>query len=328
MPSLDQRFEQSVQVASASSLHPGLQRVYESMPDDIGQTAHMLFNGPPGVGKYTQALTAICRYSPTGLRYEKLMSVGDDKQPYVVRISDVHFEVDMGTLGCHSRALWGTIFSKIVDSVNARTPPFGFVLCKNFHLTHKELLEVFYYYMGCPSVRLILLADNIGFLPRRIVERCFRVAVPRPAATKLRASGLCISPVSNLKSRTLRQRLAETPHCAACRQLERFIAPGPDCVQLSYSELRTTLYDLLIRQYSIPMCVWSLIEGLADGGHIMAEQHKHVFEVVASFFRFYNNNYRPIYHLEWLCYSLRRVLSGKTAHMYILGRNVVSASEE
>ena len=305
MPSLDQKFESYVQISKDNSLHPGLTRVYESLPPDIKNAVHLLIHGPSGVGKYTQALISLEKYSPSGLRYEKIMKVGDDRHPYVMRISDVHFEVDMETLGCHSRTLWSAIHSHVVDSVCTRSEPVGFILCKNFHKIHKELLEVFYYYMSHSSTRFILLSEHIGFIPRKIIDRCLRIPVPRPAIARLRAAGLPCIQVDNLKSISdVQQQIEkrENPLCATVLQMI-ITAETPD-----YVALRTVFYELLIQQHSIANCVWLLVQQLCKDGHCTPDKYTGLFERLCIFFRLYNNNYRPIYHLERLALSLRQLI--------------------
>ena len=305
MPSLDQKFECYVQTARNNSLHPGLARVYTSLPDSLKDAVHLLIHGPSGVGKYTQGLLSLEKYSPSGLRYDKIMKAGDDKHPYVMRISDVHFEVDMETLGCHSRTLWSAIHSHVVDSVCTRSPPVGFIMCKNFHKTHKELLEVFYYYMSHKSTRFILLSEHIGFLPRKIVDRCLRIPVPRPALARLRVAGLPDEPVHNLKSVSEAQQQVEKREVPLCESVLQMIVADetPD-----YVALRTLFYELLIRQHSIADCVWWLSRQLCDDGHCPPEKYIGLFTRLCLFFHLYNNNYRPIYHLERLAFSLRELI--------------------
>lgn len=319
MPSLDQRFEKYISSADKTNLHPSLMRVYSSLPEELSDAPHLLFHGPPGCGKYTQALLALKKYSPTGLRYDKIMRAGDDKQPYLIRISDVHFEVDMETLGCHSRTLWNTVYTKIVDSLAARSQPVGYIVCKNFHKTHKELIEIFYYYMSCSAVKLLILSDHVGFLPRKVFERCFRIHVPRPAKTKLKAAKLPFVEVSNLQLRSKAQqacgnRVDSAIDVIASAILEESVP--------NYIDLRMACYDLLIRQFSIPDCVWKIVQKLEHNGVVNNECYLDLFSVLVRFFRLYNNNYRPIYHLEYLAFSLRKIAH---PHRYMLGMGAESS---
>ena len=306
MPSLDERFEQYVANLEQCDFHPGVGKVRESCPDDISPMPHLLLNGPPGVGKYTQALGFVAKYSPSALRYEKRMEVTGEKTTYSLRISDVHFEVDMETLGCHSRTMWSTIHAQVVDAVRAKTPPIGFIICRNFHKTHKELLEVFYYYMATPEIRLILISDHIGFLPRRIIDRCFRIPLACPPASRVRAGGVRSDAVGNNMKGTTSERIAlshrQEPLCEALVALISSSSPA------DYAVLRSKFYDVLIQQHHMPAVVWALVRSLVLSGAISAEQLPRLFEVVCRFYRLYNNNYRPIYHLECLALEVKKIV--------------------
>lgn len=305
MPSLDERFEQYVANLEHCDFHPGVRKVRDSCPQNVSPMPHLLLNGPPGVGKYTQALGFVAKYSPSALRYEKRMEVTGEKSTYSLRISDVHFEVDMETLGCHSRAMWSTIHAQIVDAVRAKTPPVGFIICRNFHKTHKELLEVFYYYMATPEIRLILISDHIGFLPRRIIDRCFRIPLSCPPASRIRAGGvLCESVGKNMKSTTEERISLSDRHDPLCSALATLIS-SPD--PADYVSLRSKFYDVLIQQHHMPAVVWNLVRSLIISGAISTEKLPDLFKVICRFYRLYNNNYRPIYHLECLALEIRKI---------------------
>ena len=106
-----------------------------------------LLIGPPGVGKYTQMLRSIVKFSANELKYEKKISIAYLKQQYVFKISDIHYEIDMGLLGCNSKLLWHEIYQQILDIIFAKSEKFGIIVCKNFHEIHSELLDNFYSYM-------------------------------------------------------------------------------------------------------------------------------------------------------------------------------------
>jgi adenylate kinase family enzyme len=229
------------------SLHPELEELKSTFPKHISDFKNLIIYGSPGVGKYTQALTILQKYSPTKLKYDKKISVTyekqekktktstttskvvssnlhtgeetggsniinttsntkkkktetgegtmtsilqmkkvDKKQEYTYRISDIHYEIDMATLGCNSKLLWHDLFFQIVDiisvslnpsilhnehknkkeecllfsqenktlrensSTNNKIDKIGIILCKNFHAIHNELLDIFYSYIRHP----------------------------------------------------------------------------------------------------------------------------------------------------------------------------------
>ena len=98
-------FEEYVLENQSENLHPKLEKLYTRFPKKINKLKNLIFYGPSGIGKYTQMLKAIKKYSPSELKYEKKISVTYNKQQYFFKISDIHCEVDMSLLGCNSKML-------------------------------------------------------------------------------------------------------------------------------------------------------------------------------------------------------------------------------
>ena len=65
------KFEDYLANYSNNTLHPTYKSVYNDFPADIKELRNHIFYGPEGVGKYTQLLASINRYSPSKLTYEK-----------------------------------------------------------------------------------------------------------------------------------------------------------------------------------------------------------------------------------------------------------------
>ena len=75
------------------------------------------------------------------------MALSHNKCIYYLKISDIHYEIDMSLLGCNSKLLWHEIYNQIIDIITAKPNKQGIILCKYFHEIHNELLEIFYSYM-------------------------------------------------------------------------------------------------------------------------------------------------------------------------------------
>ena len=122
----DNHFETYVESALSKPLHPKLKTVYSTaFPSNVNHLKNVIFYGPPGTGKYSQMLACISRYSPTRLKYEKRLTISYNKETYFIKISDVHFEIDMSLLGCTSKLLWNEMHNQIVDVISARADPVG-----------------------------------------------------------------------------------------------------------------------------------------------------------------------------------------------------------
>ena len=319
------------------SLHPVIKKTFLSFPPDIQSLPSMIIHGPPGVGKYSHALYLISRYSPSHLKYEKRIAVAYNKETFFIKISDCHFEVDMSLLGCNSKHLWNEIYNQIQDIVGSRPQTTAFVMCKNFHKIHSELLETFYSYMLSTtehvSLKFIIISDHVSFIPDNILHRCKLVPFKRPTAVAYNKclKGACaatatatattaapstpfhstdiiketpvrltskfrLETITNIKA--LKSNVTELtePHENICNYIVGIII-SPDN-ELKYDALRECLYDLLTYDINIQECVWFILRRLIEQGLLLPEMMNDVMIQTYIFLQYFNNNYRPIYHLE------------------------------
>jgi len=84
-------FEDYLLAHKKQPLHPNLVKLYKTLPKTLATFKNIILYGPPGVGKYTQMLELISRYSPSQLKYEKKISVTYNKNTYFFKISDIHY---------------------------------------------------------------------------------------------------------------------------------------------------------------------------------------------------------------------------------------------
>ena len=177
MKFLETHFDEYNTAIQEYNLHPKLTKVFSKFPSSIEKLGNLIYYGPSGVGKYSQMLRSIQKYSPSHLKYEKKLSITYDKKQYFFKISDIHYEVDMSLLGCNSKLLWHDIYLQIVDIISAKTEKSGIIICKYFHEIHSELLENFYSYMqqnaaSSIDLKFILISEHISFIPDSILNCC------------------------------------------------------------------------------------------------------------------------------------------------------------
>ena len=67
---------------------------------------------------------------------------------------------------------------------------------------------------------------------------------------------------------------------------------------LKFLKFRDMLYDILIYNLDITDCVWYILSKFVSEGKIKRQHISSILIKTYSFFQYYNNNYRPIYHLE------------------------------
>ena len=67
-------FDYYIQKHKKQSMHPKLNMLYSKFPASVHNLKNLIFYGPVGVGKYTQVLSCIRKYSASELKYEKKIS--------------------------------------------------------------------------------------------------------------------------------------------------------------------------------------------------------------------------------------------------------------
>jgi hypothetical protein len=82
---------------------------------------------------------------------------------------------------------------------------------------------------------------------------------------------------------------------------------------LSFTQFRDTIYDILVYNLDIPECLWYVISYFIQR-NIFTENEVHgIMEKMYIFLKQYNNNYRPIYHLESIFFYIITIIQSKHA---------------
>lgn len=318
----DNHFEDYINSNKKKDIHVKLNNVYKNMSESINKMNNMIFYGPSGVGKYTQMLKCIRRYSQSDLKYEKKLNFTYNKQSYYIKISDVHYEVDMSLLGCNSKLIWHEIYNQILDSISAKKDKCGIIVCKYFHEIHSELLDIFYSYMQKNeyeqiNIKFILITEELSFIPPNIINCCQVVYVSRPSNTmykNLMKKGVngSIENVTNIK-------LLNVDGEKINSNLENIMIPYKmisdkiinnmkDLNGLNYLKFRDAIYDIFIYNLDLTDCIFYILTVLIREKLLKKEDISGVMKRTYSFFQYYNNNYRPIYHVEnYLLYLTSKV---------------------
>ena len=379
MKFFESHYDEYVKEVEEFSLHPEVNELFSTFPTSIHNLQNVILYGPKGVGKYSQSLYLISKYSPSQLKYEKRIAVLYNKETFFVKISDIHFEVDMALLGCNSKHIWNEIYNQIIDIVSSRTNNTAIVMCKNFHKIHSELLETFYSYMHdieYVNLKFVIITDNVSFIPDNITQRCQIINFKRPTidaynkclfetkptvteqynkrrlndgsvptsarptifddnilsstakyATEniiVKSSGcaaMMYKPTSqisipHIQTNDIFQVIKKTPICLTeefnlhnitnikllvpheniCNSIIQIIKSPT--THLKYDVLRDLLYDLLIYDVDIQECIWFILDKLIQDGVLLREYMDEVMIKMFTFLQYFNNNYRPIYHLE------------------------------
>jgi len=389
-------YEEYIHSIDQYNIHPEMIATYERFPKLLSQFGNIIMYGPPGSGKYSQVLYFLKKYSPSELKYDKKITCQTDKVEYSYHISDIHYEVDMALLGCNSKILWHELFLQIVDIVSVKTEKIGIIVCKNFHLIHNELLEIFYSYIqhyNHPTaniqIRFVIISEHVSFIPKNIIQACKLIAVKRPEKHKYinrivdsdehmhisdnrvssfiyrihpyplpfllrntengsRPTQASITPSSAKPQNTIKPKYnSDEIKSASKRKIKNIL----DCLDpeyimniketesfslmndgseipkdnfnticnniiqqllqyntLSFTQFRDTIYDILVYNLDIPECLWYVISYFIQRNIFTENEIDGIMEKMYVFLKQYNNNYRPIYHLESFLFYLTSII--------------------
>ena len=318
MKFLQTKFEEYVIANENKNLHTELEGIFSKNTNDLESKSNLIFYGPAGTGKYTQALKYIKMHSKSHLKYERKITLNfHNKREFIVKLSDVHFEIDMELLGCNAKLLWNDIYNNILDILSARQNHIGIIVCKNFHKIHSELLDIFYSYLQTLThknifLHYVFLTENISFLPDNILYRCKIIPVKRPAKnTYKRTTGKSIDKsiklenIINIKDiHTKNYQLFEPNK----KITEYIINKMENYNDINYLQFRDNLYNIFIYHLDINACILLIFKHFIKEKKITQENISDIFFEYHHFLKYYNNNYRPIYHLERFIFYLCKTI--------------------
>jgi hypothetical protein len=318
MKLLETHFDEYLQNVKKINLHPNIKQTIQAFPSDLSSFKNIIFYGPPGVGKYSQVLFFLSKFSPSLLKYEKKLLVQFDKVSYYFKISDIHFEIDMALLGCNSKSLWNEIFINIVDVLSARPNKTGIIVCKNFHKIHSELLDVIYSYFqknfNNIFLHFILITEHVSFLPDNIINSFKIISLPRPIKSNYNKilpkkidSSIQVNSITNIKNLFLKLPITNSNEKNFCLEL---IPIMENVESLKFMGFRDLIYDIFIYNLDVNIIILEIIKYFSESEKINKDNLSSIIISAFNFLQYYNNNYRPIYHLELFLFNIINIIYG------------------
>jgi hypothetical protein len=165
------------------------------------------------------------------------------------------------------------------------------------------------------NIKYILLTEEISFINDSILNSCEIIHIARPTknayskcSKKKLPNKLNIENISNIKY--LHTGIYELmyPHNIIC---DKIIKEMIEINNLNFSKFRDLLYDIFIYNLNMTECIWYIITKLIQLKKIKTNNISELLLKTYIFLKYYNNNYRPIYHLESFLFYLI-----KTIHEY------------
>ena len=79
---------------------------------------------------------------------------------------------------------------------------------------------------------------------------------------------------------------------------------------MNFLEFRDICYDILIYNLDINECIYYIVSYFIKNDMLKSDAADKIYNKLIRFLLYYNNNYRPIYHLESFFYYLCKVIHG------------------
>ena len=336
-------FENYLQLNKEYDLHPEL---FKNPLQEKKHIKNTIFYGPSGVGKYTQVLKKIKSYSSTELKYEKKMSVTYNKQTYIFKMTDIHYEIDMSLLGCNAKILWHEIYHQIIDILNSKSVKIGIILCKNFQDIHIELLENFYNYVtniNNQSIHIYyyIITEQISFIQSNIINNFQLIRISRPSKNEYKKciqqniqyykkNNLYSEKSNNLENEIFHFKKIDKIKVEDIQNIKQLYTIIQNDTENNYQykiicnkiiqmietpyqtfpflKFRDLLYEILIYHLNIYECVWYILSYFIEKDIIPEKEINQLLIKTYVFFQYFNNNYRPIYHLEKYFLSITQIV--------------------
>ena len=158
------------------------------------------------------------------------------------------------------------------------------------------------------------MCDSITFIPDNILNTCNIIGVPRPtkaAYTRILndkiSTNVLVKQITNIKSLITNTMTLQNNHDNYINVLYDLIC-NPESIK--FINFRDTIYDIFIYDIEIGYVVYGLLNKLDSDSKFKHLDITYLFIETYSFLKYYNNNYRPIYHLENYLYKIINSIHG------------------
>jgi hypothetical protein len=230
---------------------------------------NIILYGNNYLNNYVFSLSCLKPFSKSELKYSRRIVISYNGEDILFNISDIHFEVDFDLLGVNQYNIFLTLFHHIKENLISDKQVF-YVVCLNFQEIKIELMNIFYSFLNESKIRFIILTNQISFMCDKIFQS---------------------SVIKKIKGSVTHVNYGEQTQT---EKVTNIITQG----NVSLFQLREQLYTFLTLNYKVHDCFANIIFNLIEISYINEENINNVLKMYNEFTEKYNNNYRPIYHLE------------------------------
>jgi hypothetical protein len=164
------------------------------------------------------------------------------------------------------------------------------------------------------NIKFILLTEELSFIPDNIMNCCEIISVSRPSkiayskcSKQKLANDFKIETITNIKNLHVNITELMSPYKIIC---DKIIKEMVNIDALKFLKFRDYLYDIFIYNLDITDCIWYILITLINENHVNKKDMSPILLKTYIFLKYYNNNYRPIYHLESYLLYLVSIIHG------------------
>ena len=162
------------------------------------------------------------------------------------------------------------------------------------------------------KIIFFIITETISFIPDNIINVCKIFNYSRPSRNKYNTTlnlslnkNLTIDNITNIKNLFILNKDFVNFYKKVSVKIINIILNDK---KLNYFDLRENIYDLFTYNLDISNVCWCILNELILNNHIKDEDVCNVLLYTYKFFKYYNNNYRPIYHLEnYIIYLINNI---------------------
>ena len=158
----------------------------------------------------------------------------------------------------------------------------------------------------------IIITEQISFLPEIILKSSKIIPIIRPTKKNYnkiiknkKLENYDLKDIENIKNLHSGIKQLSNSHQIMSKRIIKHLI---DYENLNFMSLREDLYNLFIYQLDINKCILFILFFFIQTKEIHKENIFNVLKKLVPFLKYYNNNYRPIYHLESFFLSLCKTI--------------------
>jgi hypothetical protein len=177
------------------------------------------------------------------------------------------------------------------------------------------------------QVKFVIVTEHISFIPSNILNACSILNIKKPNKELFKEmmqlnnkknnkkkekqneilNEIDTNTVINIKeihSFTLINNVEELPKDIFNIICDQIISDITLSEKINFITFRDSLYDILIYNLDVVECIWYILTHFILLNKLDTQDISDIINKTYIFLKYYNNNYRPIYHLESIMFYL------------------------